>query len=120
MPDDTSVLQRIAVFNKIFDSARVYHVLLREYAGSQRILSVALQHGDRCLFDDGAVIQLGSDEVHRGTMKFHSGFQCTLVGIKTWEAGQKRRMNIQQPAMVVRSESRCEYAQKPGKHHQVG
>ena len=53
------------VFDEPAYRLRIDAVLGRQHAGRQRLGVIARQHRHGSLHDDGAMIQLGGDEMHR-------------------------------------------------------
>mmetsp|Transcript_42317 Transcript_42317/g.99297 ORF Transcript_42317/g.99297 Transcript_42317/m.99297 type:complete len:254 (+) Transcript_42317:3155-3916(+) len=99
---------------------RIDPVLRGQHARGQRRGIVARQHRHRGLHDDGAMVELGGHEMHRGTGQLAAHCQRPLVRVQAGEGRQQRRMNIEQTAGIARREAGRQDAHEAGQHDQVG
>ena len=65
-------------------------MLLDQHARGQRLFGVVLEHGHRCLRDDGAVVEFGCDEVDRAAMNLHTGVKGAAMRAQPGKCGQQQ------------------------------
>src|SRR5271168_4379353 len=92
------------------DRLRIRNMLLLQDAGSERVLVVGFEHGHGLLHDDRSVIQFLVDEVHGAAGNFHPISESLLLRFESWERGQQRWMDVENPARELLHEPRREQA----------
>src|SRR5580692_563639 len=76
------------------DCLRVRDVLLLENAGGEAVFVVRVEHRDRLLQNDGAVVEFFVYEVDRASRNFHTVSESLFLGFKSRKCRQQRGMNV--------------------------
>ncbi len=101
------------------DSLRVRDVLFYENARGEALSGVCVRHLDGALQDDGAVIELLVDEVHRAAGELGAVRQRLRLGVEPWKGWQQRWMDVQDAMRECGNEAGAEQAHVAGKTDEV-
>lgn len=86
----------------------------------QCLLGVVAQHRHGGLDDDGAMIEIGRDEMHRAAVDFHAVMQRARMGVESAICGQQRGVDVDEPAVIMQHKICREDAHETGQYHEVG
>lgn len=94
-------------------------VLFLHDASRQAVSVIARQYRNPGLYDRGAAVQLGGNEVDRGSGFPVAGVQGALVCIQSRILWQQGWMNVQQAPEKGLDENRSEDSHETGQDHQI-
>ena len=94
-------------------------MLLRENARGKRVCIVVVEHRNRSLKNDRAVVQLVVDKVHGAARHLHAVVEGLLLRVEAGEGRQQRGMDVENAMRKRGHELRRQQPHVAGKTYQI-